>query len=148
MRKETPNVSRSLSRAMVIGRLGRDPDMRYLPDGRARTRFSVATDRPVRAGAQAEADWHNIVCWERQAEFAYEYLRKGRLVYVAGRLTYRTYQGRDGQPRHATEIVADEIIPLDRRPETAPEAAEIDESAGPDAGDAGAGGAPSDGASN
>lgn len=108
----------SLSRAELIGRLGRDPDMRFTPDGQAVTRFSLATDRPTKPGAQPETDWHQIVCWGKLAEFAGQYLVKGRLVFVAGRLTYRSWEGQDGQRRRATEIVARELILLDRRPES------------------------------
>lgn len=108
----------SLNRTELIGRLGRDPEMRYTPDGQALTKFSLATNRPARAGAEPETDWHQIVCWGKLAEFAGQYLDKGRLVYVAGRLTYRTWEGQDGQKRRATEIVAGEIVLLDRRPET------------------------------
>ena len=108
----------SVNRVELIGRLGHEPEMRYTPEGQAVTRFSLATDRPTRAGAERETDWHRIVCWGKLAEFAGEYLDKGRLVFVAGRLTYRTWEGRDGQRRRAAEVVATEIIPLDRRPET------------------------------
>jgi single-strand DNA-binding protein len=104
------------NRAEVIGRIGHDPELRYTPDGHALTRFSVATDRPARAGAEPETDWHQVVCWNRLAEFAGQYLARGRLVFVAGRLTYRSWEGKDGQTRRSAEIVAAEIIPLDRRP--------------------------------
>ena len=107
----------SLNRTDLIGRLGRQPDMRYTAEGHCVTKFSLATNRPVRAGADPETDWHQIVCWGRLAEVAGEYLDKGRLVYVAGRLTYRSWEGQDGQTRRVTEIVASELILLDRRPD-------------------------------
>ena len=116
----------SLNRVHLIGRLGREPDLRYTPEGQALTRFSLATDRPTRLGGQSEADWHQIVCWGKLAEFAGQYLAKGRLVFVAGRLTYRTWEGRDGQTRRTTEIVANELILLDRRPETEPQEPEAE----------------------
>ena len=115
----------SLNRIILIGRVGRDPEMRYLSEGQARTRFSLATDRPTRAGAEPETDWHQIVCWESAAEFANEYLTKGRLVCVVGRLSYRTYE-REGQTYRVTEIVARDVVPLDRRPPV-PDAEEADE---------------------
>ncbi len=94
--------------------------MRYTPDGQPVTSFSLATDRPAKAGAKPETDWHHIVCWGKLAEFAGQYLSKGRLVFTAGRITYRSWEGKDGQLRHSTEIVATELMPLDRRPEAEP----------------------------
>ena len=105
----------SVNRVVLVGRLGHDPDMRYLPEGQARTRFSLATDRPTRAGTPPETDWHQVVCWERLAEFAVEHLAKGRLVCVTGRVAYRTFE-RDGHRQRVTEIIASEVVPLDRRP--------------------------------
>ena len=105
------------NRVELIGRLGHDPELRYTPEGHAVAKFNLATDRPTRAGAGPETDWHQIVAWRKLGEFAGEYLAKGRLVFVAGRLTYRTWEGKDGQRRRTAEIVAAELIPLDRRPE-------------------------------
>ena len=117
----------SVNRAELIGRLGRDPDMRYTPEGHVVTKFSVATDRPTKPGAEPETDWHQVVCWGPVAEFAGQYLGKGRLVYIAGRITYRSWDGKDGQKRYATEIVAHEVIALDRRPESSTTEAASDE---------------------
>jgi single-strand DNA-binding protein len=107
------------NRVELIGRLGRDPEMRYTAEGHAVTTFSVATDRPARAGAEPETDWHQVIAWRKLGEFAGEYLTKGRLVFVAGRLTYRSWEGKDGQKRRTAEVVASEIILLDRRPDAA-----------------------------
>lgn len=107
----------SLNRTELIGRLGRDPDMRFTPDGQAVTKFSLATDRPAKAGEEPLTDWHQVVCWRKLAEFAGQYLAKGRLVFVAGRLTYRSWEDKEGQKHRATEILASEVIVLDRRPE-------------------------------
>jgi single-strand DNA-binding protein len=109
-------MSFSLNRTELIGRLGQDPEMRYTPEGQAVTKFSLATDRPAKPGTQSEPDWHSVVCWQKLAEFAGQHLTKGRLVFVAGRLTYRSWEGKDGQKHRATEIVATELIPLDRKP--------------------------------
>ena len=117
----------SVNRAELIGRLGRDPDMRYTPEGHVVTKFSVATDRPTKPGADPETDWHQVVCWGPLAEFAGQYLGKGRLVYIAGRITYRSWDGKDGQKRYATEIVASEVIALDRRPDNPSNEAAADE---------------------
>ena len=108
-----------VNRAELIGRLGRDVELRYTPDGHAVANFSLATDRPPKATGESVTDWHRIVCWGQVAEFCGEYLGKGRLVYVAGRITYRTFE-KDGQKRTVTEIIASEVIALDRRPETPP----------------------------
>jgi len=109
-------MSFSLNRIELIGRLGQDPEMRYTPDGQAVSKFSLATDRPAKPGTQSDPDWHSVVCWQKLAEFAQQHLTKGRLVFVAGRLTYRSWEGKDGQRHRATEIVATELIPLDRKP--------------------------------
>ena len=94
--------------------------MRFTTAGLAVTRISLATDRPSRSGTETGTDWHQIVCWDKLAEFAGQHLAKGRLVFVAGRLSYRTWEGRDGQTRRAAEVTATEIILLDRRPSTDP----------------------------
>ena len=96
--------------------------MRYLADGQAVAKFSLATDRPTRGGG-TETDWHQVVLWGKVAEIAGEFVTKGRLVFVAGRLAYRTWEGKDGQQHRAIEIVAADLILLDRRPEAAPVAA-------------------------
>ena len=111
-------MSFSHNRAEIIGRVGRDASMRYTAEGQAVTTFSVATDRPAKAGAKAEPDWHSVVCWLKLAEFAASYVTKGRLVFVAGRIAYRSWEGRDGVKRKGTEIVASELILLDRKPDT------------------------------
>jgi single-strand DNA-binding protein len=105
----------------LIGRLGGEPDMRYSESGQCRTRFRLATNRPARAGTEPATDWHQVVCWGQVAEFAGEYATTGRLVYVSGRIAYSSYDGRDGQTYHRTEIVAREVLLLDRRPAAAGE---------------------------
>ena len=98
----------SVNRTLLVGRVGHEPELRYTPEGQAVTKFSLATDRPTRSGAERETDWHQVVCWGKLAEFAGQYLAKGRLVFVAGRLTYRTWESRDGQRRRTAEVVATE----------------------------------------
>lgn len=109
-------MSQSVNHVYLIGRLGQDPETRHTSDGQAVTKLSLATDRPAKPGSHSEPDWHSIVCWQKLAEFAGEYLTKGRLVFVAGRITYHAWEGKDGQKHRATEIVASELIPLDRKP--------------------------------
>lgn len=113
-------VAYSINRVELIGRLGRDVELRYTPDGHAVANLSVATDRPPKPDAERETDWHRVVCWGQTAEFCGEYLGKGRLVFVAGRLTYRKWEDKDGQKRITTEIIASEVMALDRRPDAPP----------------------------
>lgn len=109
----------SLNKCMIIGNLGRDPEMRYTPSGQAVTQFTVAVNRNYKDSQgerQEETEWFRIVAWGQQAEFAAEYLRKGAKVYVEGRLQTRQWEGQDGQKRYTTELVANTIQNLERRP--------------------------------
>lgn len=105
----------SVNRVVLVGRIGHTPEMRYTPEGQAVTRLSLATDRPAKPGTESEADWHQIVCFGKVADFAGQYLDRGRLVCVVGRISYRSWEGRDGQTRRTTEIVASEVVALDRK---------------------------------
>lgn len=110
-------MANSLNKAMVIGNLTRDPELKKLPSGQAVTSFGVATNRVYNdaAGVKKEqADFHNIVAWGKLAEICAQYLVKGRKVYVDGRMQTREWEGQDGQKRFRTEIVADTMIILDR----------------------------------
>ena len=109
----------SLNKCMIIGNLGRDPEMRYTPSGQAVTQFTVAVNRnykDAQGERQEETEWFRVVAWGQQAEFAAEYLRKGGKVYVEGRLQTRQWEGQDGQKRYTTELVANTIQNLERRP--------------------------------
>jgi single-strand DNA-binding protein len=109
----------SLNKCMIIGNLGRDPEMRYTPSGQAVTQFTVAVNRNYKdqqGERQEETEWFRVVAWGQQAEFAAEYLRKGGKVYVEGRLQTRQWEGQDGQKRYTTELVANTIQNLERRP--------------------------------
>ena len=109
----------SLNKAMIIGNLGRDPEMRYTPSGQAVTQFTVAVNRnykDAQGERQEETEWFRVVAWGQQAEFAAEYLRKGAKVFVEGRLQTRQWEGQDGQKRYTTELVANTIQNLERRP--------------------------------
>jgi single-strand DNA-binding protein len=101
-----------LNKALVIGNLTRDPELKSLPSGIQVTSFSVATNRvwKDKNGARQEsADYHNIVVFGRQAETAAQYLKKGSSVLVEGRMQTRSWDGADGQKRYRTEIVADRV---------------------------------------
>ncbi|MBD3381229.1 MAG: single-stranded DNA-binding protein [candidate division Zixibacteria bacterium] len=98
----------SVNKAIIIGNLGRDPELRYTPSGTAVANFPVATTNRYKdsSGENREStEWHNIVLWGRQAELAKEYLSKGRAVYIEGRIQTRNYQDKDGIERWRTEIV-------------------------------------------
>jgi len=103
-----------LNRAILIGRLTADPELRYTPQGHAVTTFRIAVDRPFKnQQGEREADFFSIVTWRRLAETCAHNLNKGRLVAVEGRLQTRSYQAQDGSTRWATEVVADNVLFLD-----------------------------------
>ena len=112
----------SLNKVMLIGRLTEDPEMRYTPSGQPVTSFSIATNRYT-SGADGErkefTDYHNIVAWNigkrSLAQMVADYLRKGSLVYIEGRLQTRSWEGQDGQKRRATEVVANDVEFLEPR---------------------------------
>lgn len=113
-------MARSLNKVMIIGRLGREPEMKYTPSGEPVTNFSVATTRTWTDQASNErrevTDWHNVVAWRRLAEQCKEYLAKGSLVYLEGRLETRSWDDRDsGKKMYRTEIVLDQMNMLDSR---------------------------------
>ncbi len=99
-----------LNRIVLIGRLTRDPELRFTPNGRAVCQFTLAVDRPfANQEGNREADFINIVVWGKPAENCAQYLAKGRLAAVDGRLQIRSYEGNDGQRRYVTEVVADNV---------------------------------------
>ncbi len=96
-----------MNKIIVIGNLGRDPEMRYTPNGQSVTSFSVASNRKYTTAAgeqREETEWFNVNAWGRLAELCNQYLTKGRQVYVEGRLHSRSYEARDGQMRFVNEI--------------------------------------------
>lgn len=111
-------MARGLNKVMIIGNLGKDPEMKYTQQGKPVTTFSVAVSRTRRdADGQMkdETEWFRVVAWEKLAETCNEYLRKGSKVYIEGRLQTREYQAQDGQTRQSVEIVANEMLILDSR---------------------------------
>ncbi|ENV2030874.1 single-stranded DNA-binding protein [Neisseria gonorrhoeae] len=110
----------SLNKVILIGRLGRDPEVRYMPNCEAVCNFSVATSETWndRNGQRVErTEWHNITMYRKLAEIAGQYLKKGGLVYLEGRIQSRKYQGKDGIERTAYDIVANEMKMLGGRNE-------------------------------
>lgn len=114
-------MARSLNRVQLIGNLTRDPELRYTPNGSAVCSFGLATNRTWKKETgekHEEAEFHNIVAWNKLAEICSQFLTKGRKVYVEGRLATRSWTGQDGAQRSRTEIVISDMILLDsRRPE-------------------------------
>lgn len=108
----------SVNKVILVGNLGKDPEMRYTASGSAMCNISIATTHNSKnqAGERIEeAEWHRVVMFNRLAEIAGEYLRKGRPVYIEGRLRTRKWQGQDGQDRYTTEIIADQMQMLGGR---------------------------------
>ena len=101
-----------LNKVMVIGNLGGDPEMRYTANGSAVANFSVASNREYTTGdgeRRQETEWFRVVTWNRLAEICSQYLTKGRLVYVEGRLQTRSWEGQDGATKFMTELIAHEV---------------------------------------
>lgn len=108
----------SVNKVILVGNLGKDPEVRFMPNGEAVCNFSIATTDSWKdkSGAKQErTEWHNIVMYRKLAEIAGEYLKKGRPVYVEGRLQTRKWQTKDGQDRYTTEIIADQMQMLGGR---------------------------------
>ncbi len=108
-------MSRSLNKVQLIGNLGKDPELKYTPSGVAVATFSIATSeswKDQEGNQQEKTEWHNIVAWRKLAEICGEYLKKGKKVYLEGKLQTRNYE-KDGIKRYVTEIVADQLIMLD-----------------------------------
>lgn len=111
-----------VNKVILIGNLGKDPEMTYTASGAAVTKVSLATNERWTddSGERRErTEWHNLVFWRKQAEIANEYLRKGSRIYVEGRINYRSWEGEDGQRRKATDIVVLQFQMLTPRGETA-----------------------------
>lgn len=114
-------MSRGLNKVMVIGHLGRDPEMRYTPSGRPVTTFTLAVSRSWNSAdgeRHTETEWFNIVAWGNLAEICKQYLVKGQQVYVEGRLQTRRWDDKEGQKHINVEIVASEMMMLGERRES------------------------------
>ncbi len=112
-------ASRGVNKVILIGNLGQDPEMRYMPNGNAVANATVATSESWKdkntGEAQEKTEWHRVVFFRRLAEIVGEYLKKGSKVYIEGRLQTRKWTDKDGQDRNTTEIVADQMQMLDSR---------------------------------
>ncbi len=112
-------ASRGVNKVILVGNLGKDPEVKYMPNGNAVANITVATSetwKDKQTGEQKEnTEWHRVTFYRRLAEIAGEYLKKGSKVYIEGRLQTRKWQGQDGQDRYTTEIIANEMQMLDSR---------------------------------
>ncbi len=126
--------SRGVNRAIIIGNLGVDPDVKYMPSGGQVTNIRVATSEQWKDKNTGEAkentEWHRIVFFGKLAEIAGEYLKKGSQVYIEGRLQTRKWQGQDGQDRFTTEIVANEMQMLGGKPSSNGQATQAQQGGG------------------
>ncbi len=109
-------MASSLNKAMIIGNLTRDPELKQIPSGQSVCTLGVATNRSWNKDGekQEQVEYHNVVCWGKLAEICEKYLTKGKKVYFDGRLQTRDWEGQDGVRRYRTEIVAENMIMLDR----------------------------------
>lgn len=111
----------SVNKVILIGRLGKDPDLKYTSGGSAVANFTLATNRSWKGQddqKQEETTWHNIVVWGRQAEVIKEYLAKGRQVYLEGRIANRSYDDKEGNKRYISEVVVEQFRFLGDRGDT------------------------------
>jgi single-strand DNA-binding protein len=109
-------MARSVNKAIILGNLGQDPELRSTPTGLSVTTLNVATTESFKdknGEWKDNTEWHRIVVWDKMAEIAHERLKKGSKVYVEGKITNRSYDGKDGVKRYVSEIRASLVIPLD-----------------------------------
>lgn len=112
-------MARGINKVILIGNLGKDPDKRFTPQGTAVTNLNLATDESYKDGKTGQivprTEWHSVVCFNRLAEIAGDYLKKGSKIYIEGRLQTRKWQDKTGQDRYTTEIIANELQMLDAK---------------------------------
>src|SRR5882757_4484784 len=106
-------MARGINKVILVGNIGKDPETRYMPNGKAVTNFSVATSEAwtdkQSGDKQERTEWHNVVLFEKLAEIAAEYLRKGSQVYIEGSLRTRKWQDKEGRDRYTTEVIASDM---------------------------------------
>ena len=126
---------RGVNRVMLIGNLGKDPDMQFLEGNIAVAKFTLATTETYKDknGKQiSHTEWHTVVLWRGLAELAQKYLHKGSLVYIEGSLKTRSWEDKDGNKKMATEVVGDNLIMLDKKTDGSPAPHDLDGGEGPD----------------
>jgi single-strand DNA-binding protein len=105
-------ASKGVNKVIIVGNLGQDPEVRFMPNGNAVANLSIATSeswKDQQGNPQEKTEWHRVVMYKKLAEIAGEYLKKGSQVYIEGKLSTRKWQGQDGQDRYTTEIVANNM---------------------------------------
>src|SRR3989304_1563607 len=113
-------MANSVNKVILVGRLGKDPEVKYTQAGVPVARFTIATDESWKDQSgekQQRTEWHNVVAWRKLAEICGQYLNKGKLVYVEGRLQTRSWEDKEGNKRYTTEIQADNLVMLSARTE-------------------------------
>jgi single-strand DNA-binding protein len=109
-------LSGTVNRVILVGRLGKDPEIKYTPSGMAMASFSLATDENRKDSDgkwQSQTEWHNLILWGKEAERAGEYLKKGRLIYIEGRLQTRSWEdAQGGEKKYRTEIIGNRFVML------------------------------------
>jgi single-strand DNA-binding protein len=126
-------VGKMINKAILIGRLGKDPDVRYTPDGTMVTTFRLATDEQWKDknGEKVQrTEWHQIVTYRKLAEICGNYLVKGKLVFIEGRIQTRTWEDKEGVKRYTTEIIANDMKMLDSKGQNKTEDASFDATSG------------------
>lgn len=124
-------MSRSLNKVMLIGNLGKDPEIKHTPAGVPVAQFSLATSdswKDKEGNFQEKTEWHNIVAWRGLAEVCSKYLKKGSKIYAEGKLQTRTYDDPNGQKKYFTEVVLDNMVMLDAKREGDHEPSSVSES--------------------
>jgi single-strand DNA-binding protein len=161
MLSSSPEEFMSVNKVILVGRLGRDPETRYTGGGQAVANFSIATDETYKdknGERQKRTEWHKIVVWGKQAEIAQQYLKKGSLIFIEGRIQSREWQDKEGQKRTSFEIVASNFRMLGGRADGAAAGAgggasrgggggDFDDQSGPEETYSGGGGSGSHGSS-
>ena len=115
-------MARGVNKVILVGNLGKDPELSYLPSGQSVAKFSLATSRSYKDKSgelKEETEWHNIVAWGKLGEICAQYLSKGRQAYIEGRIQSRTWEGKDGNKRTSVDIVASDVQMLGGRGEGA-----------------------------
>lgn len=112
---------RGINKVILIGNAGKDVEYKTLPDGTSVAKLTVATTETYRlktGDTQTRTEWHAIIVWRGLATFAQQYIKKGALLYIEGKLRNRQYTGKEGQKKYVTEVVADQVILLDKKEKT------------------------------
>lgn len=124
---------RGINKVILIGNTGRDPEYKVLQEGMAVAKIALATTESYRlknGELQTKTEWHSVIAWRGLATFVHQYVHKGSLLYIEGKLRNRSYEDKEGQKRYITEIVADQVLLMDKREKVNPLGSE-DDSEGP-----------------